>query len=178
MVDVGYTLKRSTRARTLRIAIRPDGEVVVTAPKFFGISAVERFVGKHSEWIQKHVVRARKRTVIYVNRKEIPILKIHAAALAAVRLVHFNKLYGFKYGTISIRAQKSRWGSCSQKGNLSFNYKIAILPPHLIDYIIVHELCHLRELNHSKRFWDLVARSVPNHTALRKELRNIVTIFR
>jgi hypothetical protein len=64
-----------------------------------------------------------------------------------------------------------RWGSCSKKGNLNFNYKIALLPQRHSDYVIVHELCHLREFNHSKKFWDLVEQAVPNHRALRTELK-------
>jgi hypothetical protein len=87
-------------------------------------------------------------------------------------------VYGVSLKKISIRAQKSRWGSCSHGGNLSFNYKIAALPPHIAEYIIVHEVCHLLELNHAARFWGHVERAVPHHKAVRKELRDIVVSFR
>jgi len=96
-----------------------------------------------------------------------------ARALVTARLIHFNQTYGFTYGQIAIRDQRSRWGSCSSKGNLNFNYRIALLPPHLADYIIVHELCHRGEFNHSQRFWDLVARTFPDYLALRAELKKI-----
>lgn len=91
--------------------------------------------------------------------------------LAHARLAHFNEAYGFALGRVAIKNHKSRWGSCSKKGNLNFNYKIALLPPELADYVIVHELCHLGEFNHSPRFWALVARTVPDHRALRARLR-------
>lgn len=88
----------------------------------------------------------------------------------AERLVRLNREYGYKIGKVAIRKQKSRWGSCSQKGNLNFNVRIVFLPDHLRDYVIVHELCHLGEFNHSKVFWDLVARTVPDWKTRRKEL--------
>ncbi len=104
------------------------------------------------------------------------MLKRRAARFSAARCAHFAKIYGVRYRKISIRAQKSRWGSCSLNGNLSFNYKIALLSPHLADYIIVHELCHLLEMNHSKRFWAHVARTIPAYKLLRKKMRNIATM--
>ena len=91
-------------------------------------------------------------------------------ALAAERLAHFNQAYGFSYGRVSIRDQRTRWGSCSKKGNLNFNYRICYLPPHLLDYVIVHELCHLGQFNHSAAFWALVAQTLPDHRERRAEL--------
>ncbi|MEK9157265.1 MAG: M48 family metallopeptidase, partial [Patescibacteria group bacterium] len=92
--------------------------------------------------------------------------------IAAERLQHFNQQYGFTIGKVAIKNQTTRWGSCSKKGNLNFNYKVAILPPELQDYLVVHELCHLGEFNHSKAFWQLVAKTIPNHVELRKRLRS------
>lgn len=87
------------------------------------------------------------------------------------RLSVINKFYNFKINRIAIKNTKSRWGSCSSKGNLNFNYKIIYLKPKLADYLIVHELCHLGELNHSKRFWNLVAKIIPDYVTINKELR-------
>ena len=88
------------------------------------------------------------------------------------RLRHFNQLYQCQIGRVSIRKQKGRWGSASKRsGNLNFNYRIAFLPPALADLLVVHELCHLIEANHSQRFWEQVARSIPDYPLLRKELR-------
>lgn len=106
--------------------------------------------------------------------------KESARSLAHARVAHFSSFYNFPVGRISIRNTKSRWGSCSKKGNLNFNYKILFLPPHMADYIIVHELCHLKEFNHSRNFWDLVAKIVPEHKAIRGELRKkevVKTVF-
>lgn len=177
VMGIPYLLKRSTRARTMRLSVHPDARVVVTVPYFFGADSIERFVIKHSDWIARHVGRARGRSVIRIQSREIPMLKKRALALASARCAHFATTYGCAFKKITIRAQKSRWGSCSRAGNLSFNYKIAVLPPHIADYIVVHELCHLDEMNHGKKFWDLVAKTVPEHKTTRAELRRVVVVY-
>lgn len=176
-LDIDYTVKRSQRARTMRLAIYPDGNVVVTAPRFFGLQAIEDFVTKHSSWVRTKVEETRGRTILRIRRADIPTLKKQAFALACVRAEYFAAYYGVAYKKISVRAQKSRWGSCSEKGNLSFNYKINVLDPRLADYIVVHEICHLRQFDHSKAFWALVAEQFPDHRELREKLRNTATIF-
>lgn len=98
--------------------------------------------------------------------------KEQARNLVAGRLAHFNEHYRLKINKVFIKNQKSRWGSCSSNGNLNFNYKIALLPPDTADYIIVHELCHLGEFNHSPEFWALVAETVPDWRKLRKQLKS------
>lgn len=160
----------------MRLAVFPDSRVVVTAPTFFGAEVIERFITKHTAWIEKHVGRAQGRRVIRIRRGDIESLKERALILAHARCAHFAKLYGFAFRKITVRAQKSRWGSCSRAGNLSFNYKIAALAPHIADYVIVHELCHLAQMNHSKKFWELVARTMPEHKTIRKELRKIAVM--
>ena len=95
---------------------------------------------------------------------------------AALELVkrkakQFSEVYGCQYNRISVKNQKTLWGSCSRRGNLNFNAKIVLLPEHFQDYIIVHEICHLLEFNHSPRFWALVARTVPGHREMRRRLK-------
>ncbi len=108
------------------------------------------------------------------GRKRYLEYKEKAIILAENRIEHYNKLYHFKVNRISIKNQKSRWGSCSKKGNLNFNYKIVLLPPELADYVIVHELCHLGEFNHSKKFWKLVSIAMPDYKEIKKKFKGII----
>lgn len=87
------------------------------------------------------------------------------------RIDLYNKYYQFDFNDIKIKRMKSRWGSCSSKRNLNFNRRIIELPDRLIDYIVVHELCHLQEMNHSRKFWSLVAQAMPHFKVLKKELQ-------
>lgn len=120
-------------------------------------------------------VRVVKRRIRVKNKKgsksEYLKYKNQALDLVKNKLEHFNKFYNFKYNKVTVRNQSTRWGSCSKSGNINFNYKLALLPESLLDYVVVHELCHLGEFNHSKNFWDLVARTVPDYKERRQELR-------
>jgi hypothetical protein len=181
-----YTLKKSARAKRMRISVACDGKVVVTIPKILesgfryrllggGVeNMVEKFLIEKGDWIRKSLTRFRalpewqKRKYTkrdYLENKE------KTRSLVQERLTYFNQFYGFAWKRISIRNQKSRWGSCSRKGNLNFNYKLYFLPAELQDYIVVHELCHLGELNHSKKFWSLVEKTMPDYNERKKELR-------
>lgn len=111
--------------------------------------------------------RASSVTKHYVTHKE------QARTLILGRLQHFNTYYGLTWNRVAIRNQRRCWGSCTSKKNLNFNYKILFLPPHLCDYIIVHELCHLTYLHHGKDFWKLVAEQIPDYQARITELRSI-----
>ena len=97
-----------------------------------------------------------------------------ARELVKEKLTHFNQFYNFKFNKVFIKRHKRRWGSYSSKRNLNFNYKIIFLPPALADYLIVHELCHLGEMNHSKKFWTLVAHTTKNYKFLNKKLKKTV----
>ena len=114
--------------------------------------------------VRKRVVQKKKPIVTPEDREAARVL-VHA------RLEHFNQYYNFSYNKVTIRNQKTRWGSCSNKGNLNFSVRILALPRDAQDYLIVHELCHLKEFNHSSRFWDLVAEQVPDYKRIRHMLR-------
>lgn len=172
-----YELKRSTKARNIRLTVFETGKVRLTLPHFFDIARGKEFLKKHSAWVQKKLKRINKMNAIggllpKSNRRDY--LKYRASALKLVRsrIRYFNQHYKFKAGRISVKNQKTRWGSCSKKGNMNFNYRFVFLAPELQDYIIVHELCHLAELNHSARFWKLVSQTIPDWKKRRKELRN------
>lgn len=98
-------------------------------------------------------------------------MRKEARSFVNQRLAFYRHVYGISHGRVSIRNQQTRWGSCSREKNLSFNYRIVKLPLALADYVIVHELCHCVELNHSAKFWALVRKAIPNYTALRRSLR-------
>lgn len=100
----------------------------------------------------------------YLTHKEA------ARQLIQARLIHHNAHYQFQWRRVAIKAHRSRWGSCSSLGNLNFNYRLIFLPEHLREYIIIHELCHLKELNHGPRFWALVAERYPEYQQAQQEL--------
>lgn len=122
---------------------------------FFGLQRTAR----------KRRVQSISGTARYEKHKE------QTRALIHERLAHLNTSYGFTYGRVSIKNARTMWGSCSRKGNLNFNYRLLFLPQELRDYVIVHELCHLRELTHSKRFWELVSRTIPDYPQYRSHLK-------
>lgn len=170
-------IKKSCRARRVRLTVYCDGKVVATMPSGFSLEKIEGFILEKSDWILKKlkIFRENPRNPIFSknSKREYLRLKSQALDLVSSKLERYNQSYGFCWNRISIRNQKTRWGSCSKKGNLSYNYKIAILPEKYADYIIVHELCHLGEFNHSRRFWDLVRKTIPNYKEIRRELKNL-----
>lgn len=171
-----YTLRYNKRARGMRVSVYPDGRVLVTVRSRWYAAFAEQFVRSKAQWIQEklnHFSAHPKTAPVKRGRAELMRLKRDARRLAAARLAFFNMQYGFTYNRIAIRNQRTRWGSCSRKGNINFNYKIALLAPELSDYVIVHELCHLGAFNHSAKFWQLVSQTIPDHKILRKEIKKI-----
>jgi predicted metal-dependent hydrolase len=175
-MSLDYKIKRSKRARKGSIVVTYTGEVIVTVPYLASTYLTDRFVQKRSEWIRKTQEHLKKKfenkNILKQSRQDFKNKKSAALRLVSERLKHFNAVYNLKINNIKIKNHASRWGSCSSKGNLNFNYTIINLPQELADYIIVHELCHLKELNHSKKFWDLVAIAIPNWKVLRKKLKH------
>jgi len=174
---VFYVIKQSRRGRYLRMTIGADGVVAVTVPHPMFERFVEKFLRQKSEWILKHLAQVKKlegRTVIKHSKKDYEKNKETILRTIEERIKFFNSFYQFQFGRISIRNQTSLWGSCTRAGNLQFNYKLMYLPKRSFDYIVVHELCHLREHNHSEKFWKLVARMIPDYKAIRKSLHKYV----
>lgn len=171
---VNYTLKISRRAKRMRLTIYCDGSFVVTKPMGLSENIVEKFIIQKSSWILLKIEYFKQFGVeIFRNdRKKYLTHKEEALTFVEKRIKHFNKIYNLQFNKINIKNQKTRWGSCSKRGNLNFNYKILLLPKHIADYIIVHELCHLKEFNHSYKFWNLVAKAIPSYLDIKKELKN------
>ena len=174
--DFSYRLIRSRRRRTIAIEITEDIDVIVRAPVWVPMSEIERFVAERREWILKNTAKMRKR--IEERRKqesEYPVERlsmeqIRELADKAVRIIpqrvsYYAKELGVTYGRITIRNQRSRWGSCSSKGNLNFNCLLMLTPPEVIDSVIVHELCHRKYMNHSQSFYNEIYRVFPEYDA-------------
>ncbi len=171
-----YTLRRKPRVRYVRLTIEHDGSLVVTAPITYPIFLIKKFIASRFKWLLQAVEKVKANPTIFSFRhsdKQIRAYKRQARKLVEERLAYFNQYYNFDFNRIAIRNQSSRWGSCSSYKNLNFNYRLCLLPSELADYIIVHELCHLSEMNHSVKFWDLVAWTIPDHKIRRKELKKI-----
>lgn len=170
-----YILRHSQRAKHIRLAVYHDGRVVLTVPSWIGGEMVAKFFQEKSEWVRAKLEQFKKEHSVIPHtrtRKEYLARKDEALALVRARLEYFNARYGFPIGRVSIRNQKTRWGSCSSRGTISINYRIVFLSPAEQDYIIVHELCHVREMNHSPRFWALVAKALPEYQTIKHSLRN------
>ena len=172
---ISYELKRSRRARCMRLAVGPGGVITVTAPYLSSAYTVERFMQKHAEWIDRAVRRMRKVKKLPVSgMRAYKEHKEAARKLVHERIAHWNAQYQHTVGRIAIRDTKTLWGSCSRKGNLNFSYKLFFLPQELVDYVVVHELCHLKEHNHSPAFWRLVAQTIPDYARRRQELKTYI----
>lgn len=158
---------RSAR-RTVAIEIKADLRVIVRAP--FGIKDddIKRFVAEKRPWIEKHLQIAKARREEKVSpftEKEIRALADAALKDIPQRVAKYASTIGVTVGRITIRSQKSRWGSCSAKGNLNFNCLLMLCPEEVRDYVVVHELCHRKEMNHSPAFWAQVERVLPEYKA-------------
>lgn len=168
------TVKRYRRARRIRIIIHPDGSVVLTLPFFVSRKRGLAFVAEKFEWIMTRVKRmAEKPQSLLFHGSAADFKRLAPQALRIVneRLADINRFYGAQWNRVTIRNQKTRWGSCSRRGDLSFNYRIVFLSEPLRDYLIVHELCHRLSFDHSPRFWKFVERTVPDYQERRKQLR-------
>jgi predicted metal-dependent hydrolase len=167
-------VKRRRGTRRVRLAIGRDGSVVLTLPCAVSLSRGQQFLESKREWIVAMKERQEahpKRLLDQGSDEEYRLTKEAARLCITERVTCYQALYGVEYRSLSIRNQKTRFGSCSSRGQLSFNYRLIYLPEHLRDYVVVHELCHLRELNHSPRFWALVAQTIPDYQIQKRRLQ-------
>jgi len=164
-----YQIIRSQR-RTLAVEINRSGEIIVRAPMRMPEGEIHRFLASKQDWIQRHL-QARSAQQPPFTPAELEELKKAARKDLPARAARYAALMGVHCGRITIRAQKTRWGSCSAGGNLNFNCLLMLCPPEIRDYVAVHELCHLKEMNHSPRFWQAVEQTLPDYRARRQWLK-------
>lgn len=164
-----YRVIRSAR-RTLAVQITADGQVLVRSPYFVSNRQIANFVKSKEVWIEKHLQKE-KEPVNKLTQGQQQALKNCAKREIPERVAYYASLLGVTYGRITIRHQKTRWGSCSAKGNLNFNCLLMLAPSRVLDYVVIHELCHRKEMNHSPAFWVLVERFCPDYRQSRKWLK-------
>ncbi len=176
-MTIPYEIIRSKR-KSYGISVAPGGKVTVRMPlrgsERFAVSMVE----EKRDWIVKNYLKmqavspkpSQKEKTPYERRLEAPYRQA-AKEYIPKRVAYYAQLLDVTYATISIRDQKTRWGSCSSKGNLSFSWRLILAPPKVLDYVVVHELCHRKEMNHSPRFWALVESMIPDYKTHRKWLK-------
>lgn len=152
--QLNITYCRSRRAKNLRITISPTQAITVTVPGKLSLGRAKEFVESKQAWIQKHLFRMRESENAQQTQPELSQDQLNTAQDKLLdRLEHFSDNYNLPYRRAAFRCQKTKWGSCSSQNNISLNINIAFLPAHLQDYILLHELCHIRHKNHSKDFW-------------------------
>lgn len=173
MEPISYTIKRYRNSKTLRLKIKADGTVLITAPYKLSQKYINAFVQEKSTWIQEKInlFASLPQPDIKTKKDDYKKYKGEARAIVLKHIEKINMHYKFSFGRIAIKNQKTRWGSCSSKKNLNFNYKIVFLPEKLSEYIIAHELCHLREMNHGEKFWKLVEQTIPQYKKIQRELQ-------
>ena len=209
--ELTYRIRRSRKARYLRLQINPATGLEVVLPYGYNLGEAERFVNKKKEWILKHIksipaseehtylgaeIQIKQRYDLFLKKHKISLnkdtlliespsgasedinhifnawLKHRAKIYLPERAEYLAGRYNFPFKKLSLRNQKTRWGSCSASGNISLNYRLMRYRKEIIDYVIIHELCHLKELNHSKNFWELVESLVPDYKSLKRELKS------
>lgn len=178
MEKITYEWIRSCR-KTSAIQIKEDGRVIVRTPYSVPRRQVEQFIEERMDWILKSREKLKEtyeqKTAITEEMRKEGVER--ALKIVPERVDYYARLMGISYGRITIREQKTRWGSCSGKGNLNFNWKLTLMPPEILDYVVVHELAHRREMNHSRDFWRIVEQVLPDYQERRKRLRELAVTF-
>ena len=173
---IRYQVKRSRR-KSVSISVDREGRILVRAPYLTPEREIARIVENHREWIGKVTEKIKKAKKSAdeagtLSREEIRALCEKALTVIPERVQYYAPLVGVTYGRITIRTQKTRWGSCSKKGNLNFNCLLMLTPPEVLDSVVVHELCHRKHMNHSKEFYDEVLRVFPEYHRAHKWLKD------
>ena len=163
--------------KTIAIEVRQDLRVIVRAPKRASNREIMKFVEQKQDWIAKHLayMQIRYEETRRVKEKQftdddIRKMKDEAKKVIPDRVKYYADIMGVTFGKITIKNQKTRWGSCSSKGNLNFNCLLMLTPDKVRDYVVIHELCHLKQMNHSKMFWAEIEKVMPDYKVYRQWL--------
>ncbi len=162
--------------KTMSIQVRKTGQVIVRAPLWMKRTDIEKLISEKETWIKKHLEAFQKQnenpeTHIQTSPQELELLAQKAKKVLPGKVAYYAEKVGVTYGRITIRNQKTRWGSCSAKGNLNFNCLLMKAPEEVQDYVVVHELCHRKQMNHSKEFWVEVEKILPEYKKQEKWLK-------
>ncbi len=169
-VPIEITVVRGRR-KTVALRVTGPHAAEIRAPADMPREQIDDFLNRHRAWLEKRLAARQEETLPRFSEAEIRALADRALKIIPERARHFAALLGVAYGRVTIRNQKSKWGSCSGKGNLNFNCLLVLCPPQALDYVVIHELCHLREMNHSPAFWALVERAMPDYQTWREWLK-------
>ena len=167
-----YQWVRSNR-KTTAIQINEKGDIIVRSPYSVSRRKVEQMLREKQDWIEKHqkAIKERENSRREMTEQERREGIERAKQILPARIQYYAKIMGVTYGRITLREQKTRWGSCSAKGNLNFNCLLALMPDEILDYVVVHELAHRMEMNHSDKFWKIVENVLPDYRERRKWLK-------
>ncbi len=172
---IEFEVKKSKR-KNVSIYVYPDGNILVRAPLFVTKKELLKLVEKKAEWMlvkqQEAIEKAKQRPVRIYTEEEKAVYKKQLKEIIQNRVELYAAYIpeAARINRIVIKEQKKRWGSCSSKGNLNFNWKLIFAPPEIIDYVVVHEMCHLKYMNHSRLFWGEVEKVLPDYKERRKWL--------
>lgn len=168
-----YKLIRSSR-RTLALEIGRDLTLTVRAPMKMPLSVIEEFIEKHDKWIDKKLDVMKNREIKPDNLlpEEIAALKMRAKEILPKKVAYFSEIMGLKPSGVKITSAKKRFGSCSGKNSLCFSYELMLYPDEAIDYVVVHELAHIKHRNHSAKFYKLIEKYLPDYKRREKILKS------
>ncbi|PID83300.1 metal-dependent hydrolase [Candidatus Campbellbacteria bacterium] len=174
--EVFYTEEKSSRLKNIKIVFKSQNELQIKRPKKLLFFNAQKFILKNKTLILKKLQKLKQQNLqkVSLSQKEFQKRKDDFLKKAEEKVEYFNSFYNFKYNKITIKNQKTKWGSCSSKGNLNFNYRIFLLDQKILNYVIVHELCHLDQMNHSKKFWNLVEQTIPDYKETKKLMQKYI----
>lgn len=170
-----------SKRKSLAISITDKGDIVVRAPKYLDSKKIELFLIQHKNWIEKKIRAAKsnyeRAKLLNISPAQKREYRREARKLFTKKLNHLSEKTGIKYKKLRLSSAKKRWGSCSSSGNINLNWRLVLTKDELIDYVILHEISHIKHLNHSKKFWNYLSSFDPDYKNKRKMLKEFEYLF-